>query len=89
MLTFLGITIDSEWQELRLPGDKLASLKATLSHRERRLSATKRELQVLIGQLKYTATVVQPGRCFLRHLTKTMKRPSLQSQSVRSNVEQT
>lgn len=57
-LNFLGITIDSERQELRLPKDKLASLKATLSHWERHRSTTKRELQVLIGQLNHAATVV-------------------------------
>lgn len=84
-LTFLGITIDSDHQELRLPGDKVASLKATLSRWERRRSATKRELQVLIGQLNHAAAVVRPGRCFLRQLIDTMKIPHLQSQSVRIN----
>ena len=63
---------------------KLASLKTTLSHWERHRSATKR---VLIGQLNHDATVVRPGRCFLRQLIETMKRPRLQSQSARINLK--
>ena len=85
VLTFLGIEIDSDCQELRLPEDKLVRLRATLSRWERKRSATKHELQVLIGQLNHAASVVRPGRCFMRQLIETMKIPRLQSQSVRIN----
>ena len=41
------------------------------------LSATKHELQVLIGQINHAATV---GQCFLQQLIETIKRSCLQSQ---------
>ena len=84
-LTFLGIEIDSQWQELRLPNYKLIHLRATLAQWERRRSATKHELQVLIGQLNHAAAVVRPGRSFMRQLMETMNLPRLQSQRVRIN----
>ena len=84
-LTFLGIVIDSLRQELRLPYNKLVRLRAMLARWEHRRSATKHELQVLIGHLSHAAAVVRPGRSFMRQLIETMKLPRLQSQKVRIN----
>jgi len=71
-ITFLGIEIDTEAFELRLPQHKLRDLKSKLGwwmskspgvpHR----SGRKRELLSLIGLLNHAATVVKPGRTFLR-----------------------
>ena len=71
----LGIEIDSVAGEIRLPQEKLSRLLATLqlwmsqSDTARpRTSGKKRELLSLIGQLAHAATVVRPGRPFLRGL---------------------
>ena len=72
-LTFLGIQIDTVAISLSLAPDKLArTLGMVLSWRGRR-SATKCELQSLIGHLSHAAFVVAPGRAFLRRMIQLMK----------------
>ncbi len=74
-LTFLGIIIDSETSQLRLPLDKLQELRRRLRYWRRsrrssrpRRSGRKRDLLSLIGLLNHAATVVKPGRTFLHSL---------------------
>ena len=67
-ITFLGIVIDTELLQLSLPGEKLACLRALLAAWRQKRSATKRELLSLIGHLQHAASIVKPGRSFLRHL---------------------
>ena len=78
-ISFLGIEIDSLNRQLRLPQDKLRDLTHLLNrwvpvHHARgqgmhpRRTAMKRELLSLIGLLNHAATVVRPGRTFLRSL---------------------
>ena len=72
-LVFLGIRIDTERMQLSLDQDKLARIVALVESWDSRRSATKRELQSLIGHLSHAATVVQPGRTFLRRMIDLMK----------------
>ena len=67
-ISFLGIVLDSEQLEARLPDDKLSLVKETLVEWLPKLSATKRELLSLIGHLSFAAKVVPPGRTFLRRM---------------------
>lgn len=74
-LTFLGIEIDTASLQLRLPQDKLHKLMVLLGqwmqgspNLSPRRSGTKRDLLSLIGLLNHAASVVQPGRTFLRSL---------------------
>ena len=86
-LTFLGIQVDSIKMELSLPPDKLTRITAmVLQWREKRV-ASKRDLQSLIGTLSHAATVVPPGRTFLRRMIETMKIPKCQHHHVRLNME--
>ena len=72
-LTFLGIQIDTKAMLLSLAQDKLARISAiVLSWRSKR-SASKQELQSLIGHLSHAATVVQHGRTFLRRMIDLVK----------------
>jgi hypothetical protein len=50
-LTFLGLELDSELMEIRLPLDKLGKLKDQLNHFKFKKKATLRELQSLIGPI--------------------------------------
>ena len=86
-LTFLGIEIDSCSQQLRLPDAKLTRLRSTLREWARKRSASKHELLVLLGLLGHAATVVRPGRTFIRHLIDLSKKPRLASQKVRLNLD--
>ena len=67
-LTFLGIEIDSQQQELRLPTAKLQELLVELNRWQDRRKATKRQLLSLIGKLAFAAKVVPAGRLFTRRL---------------------
>ncbi len=67
-LSFLGIEIDTQSQELRLPQEKLARMVSELDKWASRRAGTKRELLSLIGLLHHAASIVQPGRSFLRRL---------------------
>ena len=67
-LTFLGIEIDTVEMELRLPAEKLQMLQQEIKSWAEKKSCTRRELQSLTGQLQHAATVVRPGRTFLKRL---------------------
>ena len=74
-LTFLGIQIDMRAMQLSLPREKLHDLKGRLNHWMQsgelstpRRSGKKRDLLSLIGVLQHAATVVKPGRTFVRSL---------------------
>lgn len=62
----------SHADELQLPHRKLRELKHLLASWASKWVATKRELQVLLGHLNHTATVVPAGKPFLRHLINAM-----------------
>ena len=71
-LIFLGIEINSCTMELRLPDDKLASLKIELRTFRGRKRASKKQLQSLVGKLNWAASVVHGGRVFLRRIINTI-----------------
>ena len=86
-LTFLGICVNTVSMELSLPPDKLARImtaQAVLEWRDRKV-ATKKQLQSLIGTLSHAASVVVPGRTFLRRMIETMSIPKRQHHHVRLN----
>ena len=67
-LTFLGIEIDTERRQLRLPGEKLERVRTLVASWRRKKGCTKRELLSLIGVLQYASKVVHPGCSFLRRM---------------------
>lgn len=67
-LTFLGITLDSDLLEARLPPDKQSNLLDLLANLMARRKCTKRELLSLLGKLNFAARVVPSGRTFMRRL---------------------
>lgn len=69
ILTFLGILLDTEKMELRLPEDKLTTLSLLLQEwQNMKKKVTKRELLSIIGKLSFAAKVIPAGRLFLRRL---------------------
>lgn len=77
-LTFLGIEIDTEAGELRLPMDKMERLVSLLAKFGDRRACSRRELESLVGLLNHACKVVRPGRSFLRrmiHLHSSVNRP--------------
>ena len=75
-LTFLGILLDTERMEVRLPEDKMEQLQQMVAEWRAKRTCTKRELLSLLGVLHHACQVVRPGRSFLRRmieLTKVVK----------------
>ena len=66
-MTFLGIEIDTQVMELRLPEEKLGELKKLLVSWLRKKHCIKGDLESLAGKLQQACRVVRPGRCFMRH----------------------
>lgn len=67
-LQFVGINLDTQAMEARLPQDKIDKCKHLLESFLQRRSATLRDFQSHIGFLNFACSVVVPGRAFLRHL---------------------
>lgn len=72
-LEFLGIEIDTREGVLRLPADKQARLQSALRHWSHRRACKRKQLESLIGIMHHTATVIKPGRSFLRHMIELLR----------------
>ena len=70
-LTFLGIVLDTQQMEARLPEDKLSRIRTQLSTWLGRRKATKREILSLVGLLQHATGVVRPGRTFVSRMYNT------------------
>ena len=71
-MPILGIEVDMQAMELRLPTDKIERLKETLHAWNIKHTCTRRELESLIGLLRHACKVVRPGRHFLRALLELL-----------------
>ena len=88
-LIFLGIEVDCNSMQLRLPLPKLHRLQATTREWAGRKDCTKHELQSLIGQLHDASIIIRPGRTFIRRLLDLLKASHHRKQKdmVRLNTE--
>ena len=71
--TFLGIEIDSEKMELRLPESKLVKLKYILNTYGDREEISKHDLESLGGLLSHCAHLVRGGKIFCRCIYQLYK----------------
>ena len=67
-VTFLGVELDTQKNEARLPLDKLTAYAGEARVMRSRQSCSQRELKSLIGRLQFATCIIQGGRCFLRRL---------------------
>jgi hypothetical protein len=73
VMDFLGIQIDSKNMEARVPYRKLQEVLQELEVWSRRKSASKRQVQSLIGKLQFVARCIQPGRIFISRMLVVLK----------------
>ena len=73
--------------QLSLAHDKLARITSLVYSWRSKRSASKHELQSLIGHLSHAATVVQHGRTFLRRMIDLMRVAKLPHHHVRLSAE--
>ena len=83
-MIFLGILFDTASMTIRLDDEKLESMHEELALWTERTSASREELQSIIGILSFAAKVVPTGRTFLRRMIDHLK--SLPSSS--TNTQQ-
>ena len=67
-ITFLGLLLDAPCSMIRLPSEKLAKAKHSLSVTHAKTKVTLKELQQLLGFLQFCCRAISPGRAFLRRL---------------------
>lgn len=87
VITFMGLELDSNLMEARLPQDKLIKLRTQLTTVSKSRKVTLKELQSIIGLLNFCCQVVVPGRSFLRRLTDLTKNVSKPHHRITLNKE--
>ena len=73
LVTWLGIRIDLQENELSIPQQKLAEIQKSLADASRRKTLTRKQLQRVIGQINHLAKVVQPARLFMGRLLEALR----------------
>ena len=71
-LVFLGFELDTEAMIVRLPDSKLRRTLALVREWSGKRACRKRELESLLGHLQHAATVIRPGRTFVRRLIELL-----------------
>ena len=74
VLTFLGITLDTNQMEACLPPEKLDRMRTTIAQWLPKKKATKRAILSLVGLLQHATKIVRPGRTFIRRMYSTASR---------------
>ncbi len=86
-LVFLGILIDTCSLVLRLPQEKVHSLRQLLASYGGRKRASLRQLQQLAGKLSWAATVVRGGRVYLQRVLDLLRPLTHANHKVRLGME--
>jgi hypothetical protein len=68
VIEFLGIEFDSVAWQLRITPNRLQEIKELVLQWEHKNSATKRQVQSLLGKLCFVCKCVRPGRLFLNRM---------------------
>ena len=87
VLEFMGIVLDSERMEARLPDDKLARIRHLLDSFTNRRSARLVDLQSLIGTLQFACKVLVTGRTFHQRIINLTREVKNRFHHIRLNKE--
>ena len=68
VMVFLGFELNTDEMVIRLPHGKVQRILSLIREWVGKKSCRKRELESLLGHLQHAATVVRPGRTFVRRL---------------------
>ncbi|KAK3096515.1 hypothetical protein FSP39_000934 [Pinctada imbricata] len=86
-IEYLGIILDTEKMEARLPEDKRLRISSIIDSFSHRLSCTKRDLLSLLGHLNFACRVIVPGRSFVSHLIALSTRAEKLHHHIHLNIE--
>ena len=84
-LPVLGIVIDTEVWELRLPADKLEQLQELLQQWGDKSTCLCKDFESLIGLLNHACKVVRSGRSFLRRMLDLLHAVPITQHTIRLN----
>lgn len=68
IITFLGLTIDTNRMQVRVPAEKVAKALKLINNLIERKRIRLRTLQSVIGSLQFLCKAIKPGRPFLQRL---------------------
>ena len=68
LIMFLGMELDSEKLQIRLPGEKLGKMRAILRSWRGMKSCRKRDLLSIVGVLSHASKAIRAGRSLTRGL---------------------
>ncbi len=86
VLTFLGMELDTQQGEVRLPRERLLGLRKKLEEWRGMKSCRKRELLFVVGHLSHACRAVRAGRSFMRRLLDLSATVRSLDRRVRLNV---
>ncbi len=86
VITFLGMELDTRSMVVRLPEKRLKALKRMLREWRGMKSCTRRELESIVGHLRFASRVVRPGRAFMRRLVDLGTTVKQRDRRVRLNL---
>ena len=86
-ITFLGLRLDTEKMEIRLPQEKLKRLKGVITSWRGRKAGKTRDLLSLVGLLTQASRAVRPGRAYVRRLINLSTMTNQMDHYVRINRE--
>ena len=72
VMVFLGFELDTNLMVVRLPEEKLRRMAAMVRSWIGKKACQKRDLESLLGHLQHAATVIRPGRTFVRRLIELL-----------------
>ena len=72
-IEFLGLIIDSNTMQIELPLNKLNRYRAELASWREKRTATRTELQSLIGKLVHASRAIHHGGSFYQHLLEALR----------------
>ena len=87
VVIYLGIELDAVKMEARLDKNRLSELKSLIKEWSGKSSATKLQLQSLIGKFSFASRCVQQSRLYLRRLIDLIPRARRQSDHIHIGLQ--
>ena len=72
-IEFLGVTFDSQTMTMEVTPERVKDMLTELNSWTTKNSATRKELESLIGKLQFTSKCVKPGRTFISRLIQWLR----------------
>lgn len=91
VMSFLGVQFDTVARTLSVTRERLEEILDLLSHWLGKVTATRKEVQSLLGKLNFVASCVRPGRVFIARMLQFLRGmqdgvPKVLSQEFRKDV---